>query len=288
MRERWVSVRGLRLCVCEWGAPEAPLLVILHGWLDQAASWRRTAAALADAGWRVLALEHRGHGRSDHAPAGSSYHFTEYIVDAVAVLRAEAEQPVVLVGHSMGGTIAAQVAALQPEAVRSLVLVDGLGPPRVSDADAVAQLRTHIAHQLRDPKPPSSFETVEEAAARLLRANPALPDGEARFLAARATVEVDGGPQLRWRWDPMHRSRAAVAFDLDRFLLVLGQIQCPAALILGETSWYRALPDLDARTGRIPGFRETVMLPTGHSPHMEAPGVLAASLLRLVGAARTG
>lgn len=278
MQERWVSVRGLRLCVCEWGAADAPLVVILHGWLDQAASWRRTAAALARAGFRVMALEHRGHGKSEHAPAGCTYHFTEYIVDAAAFLRAEAPSPVALVGHSMGGTVAAQVAALLPDAVHTLILVDGLGPPPVSDADAVTQLRTHLSHQLREPKPPSTFASVAEAASRLKRFNPALPDDEARFLAERVLAEVPG-EGWRWRWDPLHRTRAAVAFDLERFKLLLGQIQCPTTLILGETSWYRALADLDERTACIPGFRETQMLPTGHSPHMEAPEALASSLL---------
>lgn len=276
MRQRWVSVRGLELSLCEWGPTVGPQLLILHGWLDQAAAWDRTATLLAADGWRVMALEHRGHGLSAHAPAGSTYHFTEYIADVDALLRAESEGPIVLVGHSMGGTIAAQVAALRPAAVRHLILIEGLGPPRISDEDAVAQLRTHLDH-IAGPPPVKAVASIDAGAERIKRLNPSLPAPEARRLAARVLqVQPDG--HFQWRWDPMHRTRSAVAFDLDRFSLLLQQIACPTVLLFGRQSWYLQLPDLDKRIACIPDLQGNTSLDTGHSPHMEAPDVLADAL----------
>lgn len=276
MRQRWVSVRGLRLCLCEWGPPSGPQVLILHGWLDQAAAWDRTARRLGADGWRVMALEHRGHGHSAHAPQGSTYHFTEYIADVDALLRAEADSPIALVGHSMGGTIAAQVAALRPAAVRHLTLIEGLGPPRVSDEDAVTRLRTHLDHLSRPP-PVKSVDSVAAGAARIRRLNPALPLDEAMRLASRVLLPAPDG-RLQWRWDPMHRTRAAVAFDLDRFLLLLRQVTCPTALLFGKQSWYLQLPDLEERISCIADVQLNTLLDTGHSPHMEAPDLLAETL----------
>lgn len=279
MQEQRITARGVSLCMCSWGHEANPPLLILHGWLDQGASWRRTAVPLAEQGWHVLALEHRGHGCSDHTPPGTTYHFSEYIADADAVLRTVIERPVALVGHSMGGTIAAQLAALRPEWVRHLTLVEGLGPPAFSDEDAIEQLRTHLEQQSA-PKTLTPVKDVDAGVARMRKMNPGLPLEEAHWLAERVLMLDNNG--LHWRWDPMHRTRAAVAFDADRFRLLLRQIQCPVGLIFGEDSWYTKLPDLQERISDIKHVKHTDTLPTGHSPHMDAPKQLAQTIQHML------
>ena len=74
MRERWVCLRDFTFCLCEWGRPTDPLVLILHGWLDQGAAWNRVAQQLAADGFYVVAPDQRGHGQSDHTPPGTGYH----------------------------------------------------------------------------------------------------------------------------------------------------------------------------------------------------------------------
>ena len=59
------TTQGLKLNYVEWGAPDAPLLLLLHGVRDHARSWDWTARRLVGEGWRVVALDLRGHGDSD-------------------------------------------------------------------------------------------------------------------------------------------------------------------------------------------------------------------------------
>lgn len=279
MDEQAVVLRGMRFCLCGWGTGTGPVVVLLHGWLDQAASWGRTAAALSAAlGRRVVALDQRGHGRSDPAPAGTTYHFSEYLADLDALLRTLPGGPVDLVGHSMGGTVASQYAGARPGQVRRLVLVEGLGPPAVSDADAVAQLRQHL-EQLGEAPARSRLADVAEGAARIQRLNPSLPPEEAERLAARILCPHPDGQGLTWRWDPWHRTRAAVAFDVRRYRLLLARIQAPATLLFGDQSGYAAmLPDLAERIACIPQVVGQHSLPTGHSPHLDDPDLLATHL----------
>ncbi len=278
MIERFITLRSLPFCLCETTppSPAQPPVLILHGWLDQGASWRRVAADLAAAGHPVIAPDHRGHGRSAHTPAGSYYHFPDYIADVDALLRALDLPPVILVGHSMGGTIATTVAALRPERVSRLVLVDGLGPPSTTTQQAVEQYRTHLRH-LASLRPPAVLPDVAAAAARMRRMNPLLPEEEARFLAGRVTRSVEGG--VSWTWDRLHQTRSPVAFDLARHLAMLRCIEAPTTILIGANGWYPSLPDLDDRIAAIPHVTARIDLSTGHSPHMEDPKLLVRHLL---------
>jgi pimeloyl-ACP methyl ester carboxylesterase len=278
MIERFIALRGLSFCLCEHtpAQPTRPPVLILHGWLDQGASWRRVMAGLAAAGHPVIAPDHRGHGRTDHTPPGSYYHFPDYVDDVDALLRTLDLPPVILLGHSMGGTIATTLAALRPERLAGLILVDGLGPPATTTEQAVEQYRTHLRHLAR-PRPPTVLPDVAAAAERMRRMNPLLPAEEALALAERATRPVPGG--VTWRWDPLHQTRAPVAFDIHRHMAMLRLIAAPTTVIIGARGWYPGLPDLDARIAAIPDVRVRVDLPCGHSPHMEDPDLLVEHLL---------
>ncbi|MFT5682150.1 MAG: pimeloyl-ACP methyl ester carboxylesterase [Myxococcota bacterium] len=277
MIERFLTLRDLSFCLCET-APEQPTqppVLILHGWLDQGASWRRVAAGLAAAGHRVIAPDHRGHGRSAHAPPGSYYHFPDYITDVDALLRALDLPPVILIGHSMGGTIATTLAALRPERIARLVLIDGLGPPATTTEQAVTQYRTHLRH-LAAPRPLAVLPDVAAAAERMRRMNPLLPAEEATFLAARVTRPVPGG--VSWCWDRLHQTRSPIAFDLERHLAMLRLIAAPTTVLIGANGWYPGLPDLQTRIDAVPDATR-IDLPTGHSPHMADPDLLVGHLL---------
>lgn len=272
-REHSHVLRGLRRGLCLWGQESGPLALLLHGWLDQGAAWQRVAWRLAERGWFVVAPDHRGHGRSEGAPPGSSYHFTEYIVDVDHLVKWLARPVAALVGHSMGGTIASLYAGLRPAVPAHVVLLEGLGPPATEPAEAADQLIAHLDAQ-RAPRTHRPMPDLPTASERLRRLNPGLGPALADALAARATApHPEGG--LRWTWDPMHRTRAAIAYDAERHRLVLERITAPVDLVMGTRSWYRTLPDLADRIAAIPRFRNRHDVDAGHAVHIDAAEVVA-------------
>ncbi|MEW2524216.1 alpha/beta hydrolase [Streptomyces sp. NPDC047071] len=110
---------GHRLCYRDHGGP-GPVLLALHGHFSDGRTFAPLARALAGR-WRVIALDQRGHGRSDRA---DDYSRRGYVDDAAAVLRHLGLTDVVVLGHSLGGVNAYQLAARQPRLVRALVVVD--------------------------------------------------------------------------------------------------------------------------------------------------------------------
>jgi pimeloyl-ACP methyl ester carboxylesterase len=119
---RIVHVRGRgEFFIRDSGPADGPPLLLLHGWMFQSdLNWYRCYGPLADAGYRVLAIDHRGHGRGLRTPA--AFRLTDCAADAAAVVRELGCGPVVAVGYSMGGAIAQLMARDHRDAVSALVL----------------------------------------------------------------------------------------------------------------------------------------------------------------------
>ncbi|WP_030455341.1 alpha/beta fold hydrolase [Herbidospora cretacea] len=117
-----VTVAGRRLSYLDFGG-EGRVLFALHGHFGEARSFTRLARDLGPR-WRVIALDQRGHGFSDRP---SDFSRAGYVTDAAAVLARLDLGPVVVLGHSMGGVTAFQLAARHPELVGALVIED-IGP----------------------------------------------------------------------------------------------------------------------------------------------------------------
>ena len=101
--------------------PARPTVMLLHGWMVTAdLNWHGAYDALVDAGYRVLAIDHRGHGRGLRAMA--PFRLADCAADAAAVLRELDVAPAVVVGYSMGGVIAQVMARDHPEVMSGLVL----------------------------------------------------------------------------------------------------------------------------------------------------------------------
>ena len=116
-------VNGDRLRVIDTGT--GPAVVFIHGFGASMYSWRYQLGPVLEAGHRVVAFDNRGFGFSDRPPAG--YDNASYVALFVALLDSLGITNAVIVGHSMGGQIAAEVAAAVPGRVRGLVLLDPSG-----------------------------------------------------------------------------------------------------------------------------------------------------------------
>lgn len=273
--------RGLTLRLCSWGPQRGRPLLVLHGYLEQGAAWQAVAERLPDR--LVVAPDHRGHGLSQHIGAGGFYHFWDYVADVDAVVRHLGGQ-VDLVGHSMGGTIAALYAATRPERVRRLVLVEGLGPPDTTD-ELVERGQAFLDGQ-ETPRKHGSFPDLATAAARMREFNPALTPDEALRLATRIARPVlpDDPFVVRpkpgtftWAWDPAHRGRAPTPFRAEAHQVFLAAIRAPTLLVDGGASPFK-LVDRAARRQSLAHARELVIDGAGHLIHHDAPDALSSAL----------
>ena len=121
----YISQR-LRLHYFDWGNPDAPPLVLVHGGRDHARNWDWVAGRLRDR-WHIITPDLRGHGDSQWSQDGN-YGMTGYIYDLAQLVHQRGLAPVTLIGHSLGGNIATRYAGIYPDKVQSLVSIEGLGP----------------------------------------------------------------------------------------------------------------------------------------------------------------
>ena len=110
---RFVQVNGIKLHVAEQG--RGPLVLLCHGFPECWYSWRHQLRALADAGFRAVAPDLRGYGRSDCPAETSEYTILHHIGDLVELAGVLDERPAAIVGHDFGATIAWQAALMRPD-----------------------------------------------------------------------------------------------------------------------------------------------------------------------------
>ncbi len=221
--ERAFSVRGGRtLAARHWrtsGAPGGRVAVALHGWLDNAASFDLLAPLLVGLGRpgglaQLVALDLAGHGRSGHRPEGT-YSPADHVGDVCEVLRqlgwwgdgdddainntdnTAASPRVFLVGHSMGGGIAALLAGSFPEHFAGLILLEALGPWPGLEDEAPKDLRNGTLYNMRRfagvARPPRIYPSARAAAERRAAGNRVgkLPVAAALVLCSRGLKPLE-------------------------------------------------------------------------------------------------
>jgi pimeloyl-ACP methyl ester carboxylesterase len=117
-----VRVNALELHVDDSGR-DGPAVLLLHGWPDSARLWRHQIPPLAAAGYRVIAPDLRGFGRSDKPTDVAAYRLSESVADVVALLDALGVDRCDLVGHDWGAAVAWAVAARHADRLRSLTVL---------------------------------------------------------------------------------------------------------------------------------------------------------------------
>jgi pimeloyl-ACP methyl ester carboxylesterase len=121
---RMVEKNGIRLHLAEQG--EGPLVILCHGFPECWYSWRHQLGALAKAGFRAVAPDLRGYGRSDRPEEVEKYTILHDIGDVVGLVDALGARQAVIAGHDVGAAIAWQAALLRPDLFRAVI---GLSPP---------------------------------------------------------------------------------------------------------------------------------------------------------------
>lgn len=284
---RFVAVRGLQYHVNVWGEPaqisrDKPLLLLMHGWMDVAASFQFVVDAMRD-GRTMAAADWRGFGRTA-APGADTYWFPDYLGDLDALIDAlSPAAPVDLAGHSMGGNVVMSYAGVRPERIRRLVNMEGFGLPETAAEEAPLRLRQWL-DELKTPQQLKPYASLDDVAARLVKNNRRLSADRAAWLAAHWAERRDDG---LWHilGDPAHKRVNPMIYRKDQVLEAWKRISAPTLWIEGDETdpdrwWGHRYPrsEFDARIGLVKNLQRASLPSCGHMLHFDQPQALAQAL----------
>lgn len=277
---RAISANGIRQHVAECG--DGPLVLLVHGFPEFWWTWRHQLVALADRGYRAVAVDLRGYGDTDKPPRG--YDLWTLAGDVAGLIRALGEARADVVGHGWGGLIGWTVTALHPRLVRSLAVLGAPHPLALRRAvwrDPRGQGRTiaRLALGFQLPRWPERSLRVDGGARveRILRAGsgpdwPATADFTAAVEHYRSAIRVPGVAHCSmeyFRWAARSQLRA----EGRRFAAAVARpAEVPVLQLHGaDDPW--ALPHTTPESARWAGPDQCrQLLPaTGHFPHEERP-----------------
>lgn len=274
-----VPVRGLSYHVRTWGQLDAPLLVMLHGWMDVGASFQFLVDALRRQ-WRVVAPDWRGFGRSEWCADG--YWFADYIADLDSLLsHFTPGAPARIVGHSLGGNVAGIYAGVRPERVTRLVSLEGFGIP-AEKPDLAPDKIAKWLDALRDPPSFAPYANLGAVADRLQKNNPRMRRDQADFLAAHwAEALPDGSARLTS--DPRHKLPFPTTYRIDEARAAWQRVSAPVLWVAAADSFVPRWLGEDAAglERRVATFRDgrlTVIDGAGHMLHHDQPAKVAAAI----------
>ncbi len=281
-----VTANGLAHHVLEHPGGGRGAVLVLHGYLDLARTFTEVIEALGARGHRVIAPDLRGHGDTARAPEGSYYHFPDYVADVAGLLDAMSLDAVHVVAHSMGGSVGTMLAGALPRRVRSLALLEGIGPPAMPAEvapdrmalwlEGVARVRARGARRMA---------SLDEVVTRMRASNPDVPEATLREMALRSARPTDDG-QWAFRFDPLHQTASPSRFDAEGFEAYIARVTCPALLVWGRDP--EGYDEHRRRAERYKTARTVVLEGAGHMMHWTRPDALCDVLMEFLDGAEQG
>jgi pimeloyl-ACP methyl ester carboxylesterase len=220
---------GIRLAADTFGDPDAPVVLMLHGGGQTRHAWQATATSLADAGWRAITVDLRGHGDSTH-PQPPAYALDDFVADVRALIAALGDAPIVI-GASLGGIAGLLAITESPAAPASgLVLVDVAHRFQPRGGGRIVRFMYEY---------PDGFASLSDAA-----------DAIAAYLPHRARPRDTQGlrhnlrrknGRWRWHWDPEILTQARHMIEdqtelSDRLTEAVARLRQPCLLVRGAES----------------------------------------------------
>jgi pimeloyl-ACP methyl ester carboxylesterase len=259
----------LRLHYVDWGNPEAPPLLLIHGGRDHCRNWDWVARELRN-DYHVIAPDLRGHGDSQWI-TGGTYNTLDYVYDIAQLVHQLELAPLKIVAHSMGGNIGLRYTGIYPDKVEKIVAIEGLGlSPRMleemrkrkieeSMRGWISQMRKLSGRQTR------RYASLNEAAARMQEANPHLAADQAWHLTLHGVNQNEDGT-FSWKFDNYIHGFPSVGMGHQETQQILGNISCPTLLVYGAES-DASNPAEDGRVGVFRNARVESVADAGHWVH---------------------
>ncbi|MFR9805239.1 alpha/beta fold hydrolase [Pseudonocardia sp. RS010] len=262
-----VRVNGLRLHYRELGDPAAPAVLMVHGVMGHSREWDTLLAALAP-GFRVLAVDQRGHGASDRA---SDYSAAALADDLGELIVRSGAAPVRLLGHSLGGMAALLLAARRSDLVERLVVID-IGPETLRSGFAAEELPAVLAAMAE-----ASYRSPQEAVEEWLAGDPYAREPLLRHYVEHCLVRRGDG-RLGWRFDAAGLARQAeTGFATESQLWsAVDRVCVPTLLVRGEHSPLLSRDHADRVVQRLEHGRGVVVHDGAHDLGVQQPETVAA------------
>ncbi len=243
-----------------------PLLILVHGWLDNAASFSALLSELDD--YYAIAIDLPGHGLSSHRSPDAHYHLLDYVNDLHALVEHNNWEKFSLVGHSLGGIISSIYCASFPEKVSHFVCIESAGPLTEDESTTLAQIRgsieSRISASAKPIKQPKDFISIVQARCKVSD----LSEENASIILKRNVRELESGA-LEWTTDKRLRTQSSIRLTPLQAENIVKGIRCPVHIVLGETGFEKVKILLKARHDYFENIQLT-SLQGGHHVHMES------------------
>ncbi|UXI02106.1 alpha/beta fold hydrolase [Photobacterium sp. TY1-4] len=258
-----------------------PLLLFLHGWQDNAASFDALFSRLAPA-CHWVAVDWPGHGWSPSRSADNYYHFFDYLDDLHQLMALLPSREIVLVGHSLGALVSGCYAAAYPAQITGLVLIEGLAPLYEAPELVVERLRQGLKGRQRYREFAERFASrrmgsFDEALALRCAVN-SLSASQLTPLVKRALCRDEHG----WYWRHDNRLRCDSLYRIceDQAKALMSAVGCPVLSIIGAQGFTR----LKQPAGGFDWLpqAEQVEVAGGHHCHLESPQAVCDQIIKFL------
>jgi len=285
-RSEFVPIRNLKYHVLVWGepAPDKVPLVMVHGWMDVAASYQFVVDAFARDHY-VVAPDWRGYGLTRmadiDAPPTDNYWLPDYLADLDFLLdHYSPGAPVHLVGHSMGGNVAMLYAGSRPQRIRRLVNLEGFGMAATRPSQApkrYAKWMDELKAFHRGEIALKPHDSLDSVARRLMKTNKRLTQDKADWLAGHwARQGTDG--QWRILGDAAHKIVNAQLYRVEEVLEIYKAITAPTLAVEATDDslwqWWQGkytLAEYHERLRSVPQVQIATVQDAGHMLHHDQP-----------------
>ena len=253
----------LRLHYVDWGNEDAPPMLLVHGGRDHCRNWDWVAQELKN-DYHIIAPDLRGHGDSQWL-VGGSYTTIDYVYDLAQLVRQTGLRDMVVIGHSMGGSVSLAYAGLYPDRVQQLISIEGMGSSARSD-DATPG-HEHLISWVEDLRQlsgriPKRYPTLEDAFQRMQQANPHLTEEQARHLTIHGSNQNEDGT-YSWKFDNYMRAWSPIGLTARQTYALYRRISCPTLLVHGAESWASD----PAEDGRLDYFQDARSIGIDNAGH---------------------
>lgn len=281
MQQISIELEHITLAGLEFGNADKPLLIALHGWLDNAASFIPLAPYLKD--FHIIAIDWPGHGHSMHRGVDASYQLIDYVYDLFAlsqyIKREYGLDKLNIMAHSLGGIVTSIFSGTFPERVDKIAMIESFGPLTQEPEQCVESIRKSISAQYRkrgrDGKMPIHPDKQSAIIARTNAAD--FGSDIATLLVERGLMPAEHG--YTWRSDQRLRNLSPVRLTEEQAQAILSNINAPVLSVMGTSGMEFALKSLTTRQSLVRNLT-TVHVNGGHHVHMEQPEQVAQAITK--------
>ena len=273
-RDEFVEANGLRFHYLEWGEPDGPPVMLLHGFAQTCHSWDFVALSFCDR-YRVIVLDQRGHGDSDWAEDGD-YSPEAQQADIGAIVDTLGLDKFVLMGLSMGGRNSLTYAALNPGKVEALVVVDA-GPQ--NEHAGSENIRRFVQQD-------DELDSIDEFVERVRKYNPRREPEQIRGSIMHNLKRLPNG-KWTWKYDKRLRSpdrrMGSDPQATERLWGYVERLRCPTLVVRGEKSDIIALGTAEKMQSRMPNGTLTTVPGAGHLVMGDNPAGFESAVTEFLG-----